>query len=214
MADPLLPPPLAKDARCRILADLIARISGVDLSPVLVYLIDAVDASVLPFLAEQFNALDEGWADAATDAARRKLLRRAIDLHRHKGTKWAVETALDVLGLACGVQEWFEYGGEPYRFRVELVSDKPISEAFWTDGINRAVELILHAKNVRSHLDALRIVLAAVSAVPQVGMACLSGEVATLYPFIQTDIERRDGHPVIALGPQIVETVTLYPLAA
>jgi phage tail P2-like protein len=211
MDDILLVPPLARDARCRVLAELIRRIGAVDLTPVLVYLIDAVNSSVLPYLAEQLHVLDEGWADARDDASRRKLLKRAIELHRHKGTRWAVETALDVLGLGCRVEEWFEYGGEPGRFRVDLISSTPLSEDFYVQGIERAIELITKSKNVRSHLEAIRIVLAVVSQVPVIGAAMLGGETVTILPFIQTDIERVDAVPRFGAGIQSLETVTLYP---
>jgi phage tail P2-like protein len=211
MDDLLLQPPLARDTRSRVLAELIRRIGTVDLSPVLVYLIDAVNVSVLPYLAEQLHVLDEGWADARTEAAQRRLLRRAIELHRHKGTRWAVEAALDVLGLGCRVEEWFQYGGEPGRFRVDLISTEPLSEAFYGQGIERAVELITKSKNVRSHLEAIRIVLAVISQVPLIGIVTMGGETATIWPFIQTDIERGDAVPRFGAGIQSVETVTLYP---
>ena len=211
MVDPLLVPPLAKDARCRVIAALAARVSHIDLSPVLVYLIDSVDASVLPYLAEQFNVLDEGWQYAITDAEKRRLLHKAIELHRHKGTRWAVEQALDVLGLGCRVEEWFEYGGEPYRFRVDLISNRSISEDFYEQGIARAVDLITKSKNVRSHLEAICIVLAIVSPVPSICAALLAAETVTVWPFVQTDTEQLDAVPRIGAGIQSLETITLYP---
>ena len=211
MVDSLLPPPLAGDARSRVIAALAARISHIDLTPLLVYLIDSVDASVLPYLAEQFSVLNEGWQYAKTDAARRRLLHRAIDLHRYKGTPWAVETALEVLGLGCRVQEWFEYGGKPYFFRVDLISTNPLGNDIYGQVIDQAVDLITKSKNVRSHLEAIRIVLAVVSQTPSIGAALISGETVTILPFIQIDIERCDGVPRIGTGIQSLETVTLYP---
>jgi phage tail P2-like protein len=211
MADPLLIPALARDARSRVIAELAARVSGIDLSPVLVYLIDSVNASVLPYLAEQFNVLDEGWQYAVTDAEKRRLLHKAIDLHRHKGTKWSVENALDVLGLACSVQEWFEYGGAPYCFRASLVSDKGLPENFYTTGMERAVEIIRKTKNVRSWLDALHIVLAVTGRAPCIAASIIHGEVITLYPAVQTEFEQRASVPRVALGAQIVEDITLHP---
>ncbi|MCL1861775.1 MAG: phage tail protein I [Proteobacteria bacterium] len=212
MPDPLLIPPLARDARCQVIAELAARVGHIDLSPLLVYLIDSVDASVLPYLAEQWSVLDEGWQYADTDADKRRLLHRAIDMHRYKGTRWAVENALDVLRLGCDVQEWFEYGGEPYHFRVDLVSNQGVPEDFYGQGIDRAVELITKAKNVRSHLDAIRIVLAIVSPVPSIGAALIGGEICTILPFVQTDIEQFDRVPKIGTGIQSLEIITVYPV--
>ena len=211
MVDLLLVPPLAKDARSRVIAELAARVSHIDLSPVLVYLIDSVDASVLPYLAEQFNVLDEGWQVARPDDEKRRLLHKAIDLHRHKGTKWAVENALDVLGLRCSVQEWFEYGGAPYFFRASFVTENGLPEDFYTTGIDRAVELITRTKNVRSWLEAITIVLAVAGQAPRVGVGLYCGETITLYPAVQTEFDQHASVPRVGLGMQIVEAVTLHP---
>ena len=100
MADQLLlPPPLAGDERFRVLGQLAARVSEVDLSPLLVYLVDTVDASALPVLAEQFHLLGEGWELAPNEDERRLLIKTSIELHRHKGTPYAVRLIFRVLGM-------------------------------------------------------------------------------------------------------------------
>lgn len=212
MVDPLLVPPLARDRRSQIIAELAARVSHIDLSPVLVYLIESVDASVLPYLAEQFNVLDEGWQYAQTDAEKRRLLHKAIDLHRHKGTKWAVENALDALGYACSVSEWFEYGGDPYFFRADIrIENGGTDESLYTEGVDRAVGLILKAKNVRSWLEALRIVFAVIGREPKIGFGLCFGETITLYPAPPLDVQQRGNVPFIGLGIRALEVITLYP---
>lgn len=101
MADALrLPPPLAGDERFQALGQLAARISDIDLSPLLVYLVDIAEASALPHLAEQFSLTGEdGWSLAESDDARRALIKSAIELHRHKGTPWAVREMIRRLGF-------------------------------------------------------------------------------------------------------------------
>jgi phage tail P2-like protein len=112
MADALLlPPPLAGDERFQALGQLAARISDIDLSTLLVYLVDTVNASALPNLAEQLHILGEGWQFARDDDERRRLLKRAIELHRYKGTRWAIQQVLETLALSGQISEWFEYGG-------------------------------------------------------------------------------------------------------
>ncbi|WP_322080226.1 phage tail protein I [Burkholderia cenocepacia] len=99
MAD-LLPPVLAKDKRFKVLAQLVERLDNVDLSPLLVYLIDGVAPSALPFLADQFSVMGEdGWNLAESDDAKRALIKGAIELHRYKGTPWAVREVIRRLGL-------------------------------------------------------------------------------------------------------------------
>lgn len=109
MVDLPLPPALAGDERMRTLAALSARISAVELSPLLVYLIDQVSRSALPVLAEQFHMQgDEGWLLAADDEQRRQLLKRAIEWHRYKGTRWALDEIFRVLGINVELVEWWQ----------------------------------------------------------------------------------------------------------
>lgn len=152
--DDLLQPSLQGDVRMEALARLAARISALPVSTPLVNLFDLVDASALPALGEQFHILGvEGWNLAGTEAARRALLKRAIELHRHKGTPWAVRTALETaLPTEASIKEWFAYGGDPFFFRVRLdVSELGLDES----GMTSAVRLILDYKNVRSWLECL-----------------------------------------------------------
>lgn len=152
--DDLLQPSLRGDVRMEALARLAARISALPVSTPLVNLFDLVDASALPALGEQFHILGvEGWNLAGTEAARRALLKRAIELHRHKGTPWAVRTALETaLPTEASIKEWFAYGGDPFFFRVRLdVSELGLDES----GMTSAVRLILDYKNVRSWLECL-----------------------------------------------------------
>ncbi|AUH51097.1 phage tail protein I [Chromobacterium sp. ATCC 53434] len=99
MADLPLPPALAGDTRSRILGVLAARISAVDVSGLLVYLVDNVTSSALPLLAEQFSLPGDGWELAESDDARRHMIKGAIELHRYKGTPWAVREVIRRLGL-------------------------------------------------------------------------------------------------------------------
>lgn len=152
--DELLQPSLQGDSRMENLARLIARLSALPVSVPIVNLFDRVDASALASLAEQFHVMgDEGWNLAGTEAARRALLKRAIELHRHKGTPWAVRTALETaLPTEASIKEWFAYGGDPFFFRVRLdVSELGLDE----QGLTSAVRLILDYKNVRSWLECL-----------------------------------------------------------
>jgi len=78
---------------------------------------------------------------------KRNLVRTAIDVHRHKGTPYAVETVVKAYLNNAVVREWFDFGGDPYTFRIE------------TSGFNqgentmsRLVAAINSVKNTRSHL--------------------------------------------------------------
>lgn len=119
----LLPPPLRRDLNCRALETIAARLSTLDLTPLVLYDVDNVPASLLPYLAEQFNVLgDAGWDVADTDDKRRELIKEAIALHKLKGTRYAVQRALDLVGVMATVEEWWERDpqGVPHTFSIAL----------------------------------------------------------------------------------------------
>lgn len=151
--DELLQPSLRGDSRMENLARLIAELSALPVSVPIVNLFDIVDSSALASLAEQFHVMgDEGWNLAATEAARRSLLKKAIELHRHKGTRWAVRNALEtVLERSVNVREWFEYEGKPYFFRVRFGVEGGLDETT----LHEVFRLIYENKNVRSWLECL-----------------------------------------------------------
>lgn len=75
------------------------RFDAIDLTPMLMYLIDVVPAVALPALAEQFDVLGfNGWFLTSTTEDRRTLIKRAIELKRFRGTPWAVREALKSVG--------------------------------------------------------------------------------------------------------------------
>lgn len=118
MADERLLPPGIRDTRFRAFLALLDRLDAIDLVPLLVYRIDSTPAAALYALAWQFGVVGlAGWDLADTEAKRRDLIRRAIELHRRKGTPWAVAEALRALGYAATE---VDEGGGTFAFRVKL----------------------------------------------------------------------------------------------
>jgi len=104
MADlpvPDLPPPLAADARMAALTKLVwQQFAQTDLSPILVYLVDAVRDGLLVHLAEQFHVMGiEGWNLAETPEQQRRLIKESIAMHRIKGTPAALHALIERLGF-------------------------------------------------------------------------------------------------------------------
>lgn len=145
----LLPAPLQRDSNYRALNDLLDRAGALDLTKLLVYWLDIVDASALPVLAKQFHVMGlEGWEFAHTEAEQRALLKQAVELHRRKGTPWAVRQGVRRYDPHLDIQEWFEYGGQPFYFRL--------TGGTAALSLRQAVELfhtIESLKSLRSKLD-------------------------------------------------------------
>ncbi|MBT2375762.1 phage tail protein [Pseudomonas fluorescens] len=101
MVEQQMPPALAVDERFTLLWERLNEIlEELDLKVMLVYLVDLVKPSLLPLLAEQFFVLDEvAWQLAESADARRNLIKNAVELHRYKGTPWAVREDIRLLGF-------------------------------------------------------------------------------------------------------------------
>lgn len=148
MADKRLIPNGIHDISTEAFNELIDRLGTLDLTPLLVYIIDDVDASALPHLAEQFHVAGlEGWELAETEEEKRTLIKKAIELHRYKGTLWAVKHVFKTLNIQADIVEWFENGKEPYTFNVKLMFEKDVKY------LKQLFDLIDAYKNVRSHYN-------------------------------------------------------------
>ena len=100
MTEPLqLPPPLEGDISLRTLGRLTGRLDNIDLSVLMVFLVDIVDSSALPWLGEQFSLSGDGWELAESDDVRRMLIKAAIELHRYKGTPWLIREVIRRFGF-------------------------------------------------------------------------------------------------------------------
>ena len=108
MVEQQLPPALAGDQRFALLCEMLNEsMAELDMNAMLVYLVDLVKPSILPFLADQFSMLDEAaWLLAESADARRNLIKSAVELHRFKGTPWAIREVIRLLGFGeVGLQE-------------------------------------------------------------------------------------------------------------
>jgi phage tail P2-like protein len=106
------------------------------------------DESLLDLLGWQFHI--EGYDQAQTIQEKRNLIKHAIELHRFKGTPYAIKKVFQALNLEAELSEWFDYNGDPYRFKVLVKTIIPDEDTYL-----RLIELINEYKNVRSWLDAI-----------------------------------------------------------
>lgn len=75
------------------------RFANLDIEAVLIYMIDIVKPTALLELADQFDVLGiKGYNFTHTEQERRDLIKKAIELHRFKGTPWSVKEALKAIG--------------------------------------------------------------------------------------------------------------------
>ena len=153
-----LPSVLKNDARFRTLASVAAkqlRMIVDDISLDTIYArIDALPEDLLDILAYDFKV--DWWDYNYTVEQKRQTLKDSFMVHKHLGTKFAVETAISAIYPETTVQEWFEYGGDPYTFRLSIdATDVAVNTAKH----QRVLELAEYYKNLRSHLDGVKYII-------------------------------------------------------
>lgn len=108
--------------------------------------VDELPEQVLDALAYDLNV---EWYDyEGTLSEKRRTIRECMQVHRYKGTKYAVETALRSVYEEVRVTEWFEYGGEPYHFKV-IIYDSSNDK----NKRDRIIAKVQYYKNLRSVLE-------------------------------------------------------------
>ena len=125
------------------------QLDTVDISKVLVYMIDQVDSRALPLLADQFDVLGyKGMRLAQTEADQRNLIKKAIELHRYKGTIYGVKEAMKAVGFA-DAQIVEHVSGHWANFSVNLLN---AGVGITADTIANLIKMINEYKNTRSNL--------------------------------------------------------------
>jgi len=143
-----LPQVLQEDATCFAIAQAIAgklvKLSE-DAEELRIYsAIDNLPESLLDILAVDLKI--DWWRADDTLANKRDLVKTCWYVHRHLGTKSAIETAVAAFLGQGVVQEWFEYGGEPHHFRVVGAENSAVNEHF--DEFMRLLTIVQRGSSV------------------------------------------------------------------
>jgi len=82
-------------------------------------------------------------------AVRRALVKNGYIYKYQKGTAYAVKQIVEDIFDNAAVKEWFDYGGDPYYFKVVKIGGEMIEPEVYT----KLKEAIYAVKNARSHLE-------------------------------------------------------------
>lgn len=103
---------------------------------------------VLSELAYQYTI--DNWKESLAREIKIELIKTAYWAHAKKGTKIAITENLKKLNYPLEVQEWFEYGGKPFTFKIFTTHISSVPS--WTDDL---IYIIRKYKNCRSVLDSI-----------------------------------------------------------
>lgn len=138
---------------------------------------------------------------------RQGLVQNTGKVNSVKGTKGAIEEIASLVFGDSWVDEWFQYGADPYYFRVNVeASQQGASE----DDLAKLQLIIENLKNARSFLDVINIYLTS-KCKAYFGAGLTTGEEITVYPWSTRELDS-NVPLVIGIGYQAVETVTINPL--
>jgi len=122
--------------------------------------IDELPEEVIDLLAWQWHV--DFYELARTLEMKRAAVKESIAWHRKKGTVWAIEKALEMLGIKGTVIEWWKIpGAAPYTFAVEA----EITDNYWTlfpgskDAASAARHAVISSKSTRSGLIYLTVTI-------------------------------------------------------
>ncbi|MEM1077458.1 MAG: phage tail protein I [Pseudomonadota bacterium] len=116
---------------------------------------DRIPASLLSYLAWALSV--DVWDSRWPEPIKREAIRNAIAIHRIKGTRKAVELAVQSVGGRAQITEWWEDGSAPHTFTVTALAaaqfeddDSPLlNPGFYS----RMIAAVTAAKPVREHFE-------------------------------------------------------------
>lgn len=113
--------------------------------------VDIVNVDKLPELMLDLIAYEKHvdfYDDELSLMQKRELIKSSVSWHRKKGTRQSVEQLLKVFFNKVYIDEWFEYGGKPYFFKIEAST-----EEFSSNSKVRLLRMVESTKNLRSKLE-------------------------------------------------------------
>lgn len=150
-----LPLVLQRDESTGALADATAEVLAHRLEEIdrlrIISNIDNLEEALLAILARDFKV--DWWDPDYSLEEKRRTVKSSWRVHKTLGTKAAVETAIRAIYPLTTVEEWFEYGGEPYHFRlnIDITSDSGDRARQ-----KRVLDRLNFYKSLRSHNDGVR----------------------------------------------------------
>ena len=111
--------------------------------------IDNLDEAMLDELAWEMDI--DWYEDTMSIDVKRETIKTARLIKEHRGTKWAVEQVVANVFGTGEVQEWFEYGDEPFYFKI--TTDTQMTPDLF-EKVKKHIEKV---KNARSKLRTVEV---------------------------------------------------------
>lgn len=140
-----------------------------------------LDENMCDLLALIFNI--SAYQQSLSINAKRELVGSAFTAL--KGTKESVQQVISAVHGNAKIKEWFEYGGKPYSFKIDVDITETGAGA---DTYQRIIKNVNLYKNVRSVLDAVNFDISPKS-FAYAGAVHETAEIIVIHPYIAGSIE-------------------------
>lgn len=111
--------------------------------------IDKLPEDILDLLAVELRA--QYYDEDMDISIKREIVKKTMLWYHRAGTPSAVEELISAVFGEGEISEWFEYGGEPYHFKIKTDAVLSASDMEYFEKIIRNV------KNVSSHLEEIQL---------------------------------------------------------
>lgn len=191
-------------ALCKALNSYFQKLSD---STKLVYVygrIDELEEEIIDSLAWQFHV--DFYDYTLSLEQKRALVKKSKMLHRIKGTPKAVEEACTTVFGKTKLKEWFEYGGKPYFFGLDV----DITEVGASPEELKKLDILIDVyKNKRSWIDYINLFIASKGNI-YIGASTLISEEISVLPWNITEINAKFDIEINArsISSEIIE---IYP---
>ncbi|MCS2168142.1 phage tail protein I [Scandinavium manionii] len=163
---------------------------------------DECPADLLPYLAWALSV--DRWDKNWSEQTKRQVIKASWLVHRQKGTISALRRAVEPFNFHIQVIEWWQSGGEPGTFRLEIgIQEQGITEETYLE-LERLVD---DAKPRSRHLTGLSISLQSLGYI-EAGAGCYIGDTLTVYPYLPGTISV-GGVDCIGAAVHLIDTVEI-----
>ena len=171
---------------------------------------DTCPIDVLPWLAWALSV--DKWDENWSTEVKRNVVRSSVEVHRKKGTLFAIKQAVRAVYSDSDIIEWFEYGGQPYHFMISV--DIGNGQGFSYDLANDVRAVALSAKNVRSKLEALKVIMSQVGETPKLAVTTQASYLVEVRPIIPELVEVTNHRvPRVTSYTFTTQIILVYPKA-
>lgn len=115
------------------------------------YEISGLPENILDYLAVEFRA--QYYSQSMTRMQKVGIVESTLPWYMKSGTKGSLEKLLSSIYEESEVFEWFDYGGEPYHFKVKIGN----VNIFDNEQFDKLLAIVQGAKNARSILDGISV---------------------------------------------------------